>query len=239
VVQSEALPREVALRIGAAARELPGVPLRVVVRVLIELTEDQLTLEGFERVGPRVLRDELRKHAPTRSADAHRAVQALRRKNLWLRHDTPLPGPLRPPPEQGWLRVAFTSNEGQWLDASLSGCRRVLVYWVSSDDAAFLEVRRGDGTADGPDRAERRVALLSDCHILYTLFVGAPAMAALVRQGVHTVKMYQAVPCMNVVQRLQNVMRQTPPPWMRKVLQPSCGDAAEALVQGGDSVRRL
>lgn len=222
MAQLEALPREVALRIGAAARELPGVPLRVVVRVLIALTEDQLTLEGFERIGPRILRDELRKHAPTRSADAHRAAQALRRNHFWLRNDSETIGPVRPPPEKGWLRVAFTSNEGQWLDASLSGCRRVLVYWVSADDAALLEMRREDSALVGSNRAERRVELLSDCHILYTLFVGAPAMAALVRQGVHTVKMYQAVPCMNLVQRLQNVMRQTPPPWMRKVLEPGC-----------------
>lgn len=219
MVYPEALPREVALRIGAAARQLPGMQLRVVLRVLIELTENQLTLEGFERVGPRVLRDALREHAPTRSADAHRAVQALRAKNLRLHNDALRVETSRPPPANGWLRVAFTSNEAQWLDASLSGCRRVLVYWVTRDDAAFMELRREEGLVHGPNRAERRVELVSDCHILYTLFVGAPAMASLVRLGVHTVKMYQAVPCMNLIQRLQNVIGQTPPPWMRKVLE--------------------
>jgi nitrogen fixation protein NifX len=224
VVQHGSLPREVAFRIGAAARELSGVELRTLVATLIELTDNQLTLEAFERIGPRVLRDALRlRVASAGSADSHRAVQRLRTASPAFAADAPTVPERVEPPQDGWLNVAFASNEGHWLDASLAHCRRVLVYRVGAQDARLVDVR-GASTHSGRGRAwQGRLGLVGDCQVVYTLSVAGPAISALVSAQIHTVRVQHAVPCAHILGRLQSVVGRAPPPWMRKAMARNAG----------------
>jgi nitrogen fixation protein NifX len=219
VAQQGSLPREVAFRIGAAARELTGVDVRTLVATLIVLTDNQLTLEAFERIGPRALRDGLRLRVPSAgSADAHRAVQRLRAASPAYVADTPRVPERIAPPAEGWLDVAFTSNEGHWLDASLARCRRVLVYRVSASETRLVDVR-GAMVGSGVRLWQGRLGLVGDCQVVYTLSVAGPAISALVNARVHTVRVHRAVPCAHVLRRLQSVVRRAPPPWMLKAME--------------------
>lgn len=234
MAQHGSLPREVAFRIGAAARELAGVDVRTLVATLIVLTDNQLSLEAFERIGPRALRDALRLRVPAaRSADAHRAVQRLRAASPAFVAEAPVIPRSTQRPQQGWLNVAFTSNEGQWLDASLARCRRVLVYRVSADETRLVDVRAAKADAAGTRPWRGRLRLVEDCQVVYTLSVAGPAISALVSAQVHTVRVHQAVPCAHVLRRLQSVLRRAPPPWMQKAIARNAGLVRAVQVEQG------
>ncbi len=222
--QKPVLTRDVAFRIGAAARELPRVELRSVINALIKLTDGQLSVEALGGVGVRGLRGALAEFGTKPSAaSVQRAVRQLKTglrdagdANEDLRLVT---CPAVQLPRS--LRVAFTSHEGRWLDGGVMRCRRFLIYQVGEADAPLVDVRypaRGVGTNSLDCDVAARAAMLSDCHIVYTLSVGGPAMAAFVRMGVHVVKQAHPVPCVHVLQLLQRVIRDAPPPWMRKAL---------------------
>jgi nitrogen fixation protein NifX len=220
------IPRQVALRVGLAARELPTIDTKVLLRVLLELGRGTLSLEALERIGIRQFRERLRKEGEVTRTEAARALVQLRRfRSLPSDEEEPRPGAL-PRLESAHLLVAFASNEGRWLDGSFARCKQFLVYEVGEHDARLIEIREAkpaksclDPTGDKPrDNLGNRTGLLDDCKILYTLSVGTPAKARLVRAHIHPVCLSRPVPCSHVLSRLQHVMRSAPPPWMQKLM---------------------
>ncbi len=61
-------------------------------------------------------------------------------------------------------------------------------------------------------------SLLSDCAIVYTMQIGGPAAAKLVAQKIHPMKTNCEVSLKETVERLQEVLRGNPPPWLRKAM---------------------
>ena len=64
--------------------------------------------------------------------------------------------------------------------------------------------------------AER--AVLADCALVYVGEIGGPAAARLVAKKIHPIKSKEREPITVVVEKLQEVLRGTPPPWLRKAM---------------------
>ena len=128
-----ALPRELALRIGLAARALPGVSAARMLDILDAAVGLPVTVSKLDGLTVKALRkgggEDLMRVAP----DTLKAALALLKG-----HDAAPDGPPCDPYSDGdmpdSLRVACASNGGELLDGHFGSCGRFLVYQVSADE---------------------------------------------------------------------------------------------------------
>jgi len=125
------------------------------------------------------------------------------------------------------MRIAFTSSDGRTIDKHFGQVSAFDVWDVGPDHAEFLE-RVGAVTSaeDEEDRTIARASALAGCAIVYTVQIGGPAAAKLVARRIHPMKTGGETPISAVVEKLQEVLRGTPPPWLRKAMA-GAGETAE------------
>ncbi len=117
------------------------------------------------------------------------------------------------------MKVAFTTSDGTMIDQHFGQCERFQIWEIGPDRAGFLEeVSTEVHTDDEEDRIAARAKMLADCAIVYTMQIGGPAAAKLVAQRIHPMKTTTEVSLPETVARLQAVLRNNPPPWLRKAM---------------------
>lgn len=117
------------------------------------------------------------------------------------------------------MKVAFTTSDGTQIDQHFGQCEVFQIWEIGPEQAGFLEAVSTEGhDGDEEDRIAARARLLADCAIVYTMQIGGPAAAKLVAQKIHPMKTNTAVGLPETVARLQEVLRNNPPPWLRKAM---------------------
>jgi nitrogen fixation protein NifX len=117
------------------------------------------------------------------------------------------------------MKVAFTSSDGRIVDQHFGMTRDFHVWEVGPEAAAFVSTVSARATSDDEeDRIAARAAAIAGCAIVYTVQIGGPAAAKLVARRVHPMKTGTEVPIAELVAKLQQVLRGTPPPWLRKAM---------------------
>ena len=115
--------------------------------------------------------------------------------------------------------MAFTTSTGEFIDQHFGQAESFHIWEVGPDQASFLEiVSVGAHGTDEEDRISARAKLLSDCAIVYTMQIGGPAAAKLVALKIHPMKTTTEVSLKETVERIQEVLRGNPPPWLRKAM---------------------
>lgn len=117
------------------------------------------------------------------------------------------------------MRVAFTSSDGRTIDRHFGQVSDFDVWEIGPAQAGFVErvaaVTTGE---DEEDRTAARASAVAGCAIVYTVQIGGPAAAKLVARRIHPMKTGSETPIAEVVSKLQEVMRGSPPPWLRKAM---------------------
>jgi nitrogen fixation protein NifX len=122
------------------------------------------------------------------------------------------------------MKVAFTSSSGEIIDQHFGQCQSFHVWEIGPDEAAPVGVISTIEPADDEeDRIAARAGAIADCAIVYTMQIGGPAAAKLVARKIHPMKTNTEVPVAEVVGRLQEVLRNNPPPWLRKAMHAGTG----------------
>src|SRR5919198_6653371 len=117
------------------------------------------------------------------------------------------------------MKVAFTSSDGRTVDQHFGMTGSFYVYDVGPEAAELVGKVSAVTTAeDEEDRIAARAGAIADCAIVYTVQIGGPAAAKLVARRIHPMKTATEVPIAEVVARLQEVLRGSPPPWLRKAM---------------------
>lgn len=117
------------------------------------------------------------------------------------------------------MKVAFTSSNGEMIDQHFGMTESFTIWEMGPDDAFPLETIQVDKhEGDEEDKIAARVALLKDCAIVYTMQIGGPAAAKLVSNKIQPMKTTTEVPIAEIVAKLQGVLRDNPPPWLRKAM---------------------
>jgi nitrogen fixation protein NifX len=127
------------------------------------------------------------------------------------------------------MKVAFATQDLKRVDAHFGWAKNIAIYELSATDYHFLEAIQfeGDLKEDGnEDKLAPKLEAIRDCAILYVAAIGGSGAARVVAQGIHPMKVPQPEPIAGLLEKLQQVLKGTPPPWLRKVL------AREAKVQG-------
>lgn len=124
------------------------------------------------------------------------------------------------------MKVAFTSSDGRVVDQHFGMTRDFFVWEVGPTAASFDSKVTAIATSDDEeDRIAARASAIAGCAIVYTVQIGGPAAAKLVARRIHPMKTAAEVPIAEVVAKLQEVLRGTPPPWLRKAM----GESAPKL----------
>lgn len=213
------ISREIALRIGLAARELPDTDAARLLGVLDDLTGLPPTAEKLATVTVKELRaaaDGV--YAEVETAALKSALACLKGEAAMPAEQLPVAVPYSDGDMPGSIRVACASNSGELLDGHFGSCKRFLVYQVSESGSRLIGLRDIDDAAAGDDKNGYRASLIADCQILFVASIGGPAAAKVVRAGVHPVKKPDSGSARTEVEALQQVIGRGAPPWLAKVM---------------------
>lgn len=219
------LPGHLALRIALAARELKDVDTARLLRALLAVTGEPITEARLGKLRMARLRAALLTPGPHEAAQPElterqlqRAVGLLKGRGVHMPEEPlPVPQAYRDGELADSVRIACASNSGERLDGSFGSCARFLIYQISPRESRLIELRE-PGRGEDDDRNAQRAELLHDCQLLYTLSIGGPAAAKVIRAGVHPIKHATALPAREIVEELQRVLATTPPPWLAKAM---------------------
>ncbi len=218
---SAPMSREAALRIGLAARELPGGDVRALARFLIGKLEAPITESKLAQVTVEdlhvALGGEEGASVPEEMTEALKAAVRV----LWGQgvegSDLPVPEAYADGDMPGSIRVAVASNRDENLDGHFGSCERFLVYQVSPAALRLVGVRSALEADEAEDRNAARARVIDDCQIVYVQSIGGPAAAKIVRAGVHPVKLPAGGPARRILAQLQQRLT-TPPPWLAQIM---------------------
>ncbi|MEO1764643.1 MAG: nitrogen fixation protein NifX [Cyanobacteria bacterium J06629_18] len=101
--------------------------------------------------------------------------------------------------------------------------REIEVYEISDEGYNFLETLSfgGELKEDGnEDKLVPKLKALEDCTIVYVSAIGGSAAARLIKKGVTPIKARsEEDEIKDVLDRLVQTLKGSPPPWLRKALQ--------------------
>ena len=120
------------------------------------------------------------------------------------------------------MKVAFSTQDKQRVDAHFGWAKNIAVYDVTPDGYSFVENFEFGGKLeeDGDeDKLAPKLEAIQDCAILYVAAIGGSAAARVVAVKIHPIKVPQPEPILDILEKLQEVLKGTPPPWLRKALQ--------------------
>ncbi len=119
------------------------------------------------------------------------------------------------------MKVAFATQDLQRIDAHFGWAKQLSVYEVSPEGYQFVEnfTFSGELEEDGnEDKLSPKLAAIGDCAIVYVAAIGGSAAARVVANKIHPVKVQKPEAILDILDRLVEVLKGTPPPWLRKAL---------------------
>jgi nitrogen fixation protein NifX len=218
-MSQNALSRELALRIGLAARALPDTDAKRLLTVLNSCIEQPMTeskIAGIEL--DTLINANDGEFAGMEQSALQRALNIL--KNVAPEKILPEVSVYQDGDMPGSVRIACASDDAIHVNGHFGACAWFLVYQVSADEARLVDIR----TAEIPeglvvdDKNVFRAEQIQDCKVLYVASVGGPAAAKIVRLGIHSMKLAGIESIADVIAQLQSVIAGTPPPWLAKAM---------------------
>ena len=119
------------------------------------------------------------------------------------------------------MKIAFATQDQQRVDAHFGWAKHLAVYDVTPEGYRFVnEFGFGENLAeDGDeDKLAPKLDAIRDCAIVYVAAIGGSAAARVVASKIHPIKVNAPEAILDILDKLQEVLKGTPPPWMRKAL---------------------
>ncbi|HQR54106.1 MAG TPA: nitrogen fixation protein NifX [Burkholderiales bacterium] len=119
------------------------------------------------------------------------------------------------------MKVAFATQDKQRVDAHFGWAKHLAVYDVTPEGYTYVQTFEFGGELDedgNEDKLAPKLDAILDCAIVYVAAIGGSAAARVVASKIHPVKVQQPEPILDILDRLQEVLQGTPPPWLRKAL---------------------
>ncbi|SIT43596.1 Protein NifX [Paraburkholderia ribeironis] len=119
------------------------------------------------------------------------------------------------------MKIAFATQDKVHVDAHFGWAKSIVIFDVTAEGHTFVEAFDFDGKLedDGDeDKLAPKLEAIHGCAILYVAAIGGSGAARVVALKVHPVKVSQPEPIEDILIKLREVLRGTPPPWLRKAL---------------------
>ena len=119
------------------------------------------------------------------------------------------------------MKVAFATQDEQRVDAHFGWAKHLAIYDVTPEGFSFVQTFHfGEDLAEdgNEDKLAPKLDAIHDCAILYVAAIGGSGAARVVALKIHPIKVPQPEPILDILEKLQEVLKGTPPPWLRKAL---------------------
>ncbi|MET0676762.1 MAG: nitrogen fixation protein NifX [Bradyrhizobium sp.] len=119
------------------------------------------------------------------------------------------------------MKVAFATQDLKRVDAHFGWAKNIAIYDVDPGGHRFVEAVEFDGDLkeDGnEDKLAPKIEAIKDCAILYVAAIGGSGAARVVANNIHPMKVAQPEEIVDLLGKLQAVLKGTPPPWLRKAM---------------------
>jgi len=119
------------------------------------------------------------------------------------------------------MKIAFATKDLKRVDAHFGWAKNIAIYEIGPEGHQFLEAIQFDGDLqeDGnEDKLAPKIAAIKDCAILYVAAIGGSGAARVVANNIHPMKVNEPEQISDLLLKLENVLKGTPPPWLRKAL---------------------
>ena len=119
------------------------------------------------------------------------------------------------------MKIAFATQDQQRVDAHFGWAKHLSVYEIGPAGYSFVQsFPFGDDLAEdgNEDKLAPKLAAIQDCAIVYVAAIGGSAAARVVAAKIHPIKVAQPEPILDLLDKMQEVLKGTPPPWLRKAL---------------------
>ncbi|MDO8846553.1 MAG: NifB/NifX family molybdenum-iron cluster-binding protein [Methylicorpusculum sp.] len=214
------LNRDLALRIGLAARSLPDIQTKLFMTVLTECTGLPLTEESVDSLDKARFNAIFKQHGREfNKAVLDNALSIL--KTVQPEEIAATDQPVYQDGEMpGSIRIAIGSQDGFHVDGHFSSCLQFMIYQISTSEIRPIDIRpiQMDDARKYSDKNEYRADLIADCQILHIASIGGAAAAKIVKKGVHLIKIGNHKTIASVLEQLQHILVESPPPWLAKVM---------------------
>jgi nitrogen fixation protein NifX len=126
--------------------------------------------------------------------------------------------------EEQWmstaLKVAFATRDMKHVDQHFGAAQSFAIYAVDRERACFVEACEfGDLDMDGnEDKLAEKITALDGCIAVYSQAVGASAIGQLKAQGIQPVKVSPGAEIGDLLESLQDELRQGPGSWLAKAI---------------------
>lgn len=120
------------------------------------------------------------------------------------------------------MKVAFATQDLKRVDAHFGWAKNIAIYEVTPQGHHFVEAVQfsGDLQEDGnEDKLAPKLDVIKDCAILYVAAIGGSGAARVVAHKIHPIKVQEPEDISGILDKLQAVLKGTPPPWLRKLMQ--------------------
>jgi len=122
------------------------------------------------------------------------------------------------------MKVAFATQDLKRVDAHFGWAKNIAIYEIDPEGHSFIEAVQFDGDLkeDGnEDKLAPKIEAIKDCAILYVAAIGGSGAARVVANNIHPMKVNQPEDITELLAKLEDVLKGTPPPWLRKALSKS------------------
>jgi nitrogen fixation protein NifX len=119
------------------------------------------------------------------------------------------------------MKVAFATQDLKRVDAHFGWAKNIAIYEIAPEGHRFAEVIQfeGDLKEDGnEDKLAPKIEAIRDCAILYVAAIGGSGAARVVASNIHPIKVSQPEEISVLLDRLVEVLKGNPPPWLRKAM---------------------
>ncbi|MBK7001408.1 MAG: nitrogen fixation protein NifX [Rhodoferax sp.] len=120
------------------------------------------------------------------------------------------------------MKIAFATQDKERVDAHFGWAKSIVVYDVLATGYRFVQsFEFGDKLEeDGDeDKLTPKLEAIRDCAIVYVAAIGGSGAARVVAMKIHPIKVPEPQAIKDILDKLQAVLKGTPPPWLRKALQ--------------------
>jgi len=119
------------------------------------------------------------------------------------------------------MKIAFATQDMKRVDAHFGWAKNIAIYDVGPEGHHFVEAVAFDGDLkeDGnEDKLAPKIDAIKDCAILYVAAIGGSGAARVVANNIHPIKVSQPEVIDDLLLKQEEVLKGTPPPWLRKAL---------------------
>jgi nitrogen fixation protein NifX len=115
------------------------------------------------------------------------------------------------------MNVAFATSSGAIVDGNFRKSNSFTVWDIGPDESYYVTTINIKTDADNEDdRIAARAEALKDCAIVCATQICGPAAAKLVVRNIHPMKTGDCITVEEVICKLQDVLKGSPAPWIRK-----------------------